>query len=91
MADSNSQLFELEVPLPDVCLTGQAKRLVGFETRYQKIRQDLRLLIDQEGLEKWSQKYYRERLPIIDALADRYPLVVFHGDVGTGILLPRRP
>ena len=84
MSDGNASLFELELPLPDNRLQKQAARLVGFQRRYKRIHQDLRLLIDKEGLEQWSKKHYHSRVALLDALTDRYPLVVFHGDVGTG-------
>lgn len=84
MREGNSTLFELEVPLPDTRLTAQAQRLVGFKARYERMHQNLRLLIDKDGLEAWSKKYYRKHIALIDSLLDRYPLVVFHGDVGTG-------
>lgn len=84
MADDTSALFEIEIPLPDSRLSSQSERLIGFNARYGKIHQDLRLLIDKEGLEQWSQKTYGTRIGMLDSLLDRYPLVVFHGDVGTG-------
>jgi SpoVK/Ycf46/Vps4 family AAA+-type ATPase len=84
MADGTSKLFELEVPLPDSRLYDQSKRLIGFQERYSRIRQDLRLLIDVEELAAWSQRFYNRRIALLDALKDRYPLVIFHGDVGTG-------
>ena len=82
--EDTSQLFELETALPDGRLTEQAKRLVGFNRRYARMRQDLRLLIDQEGLEKWSKTHYGGSIALLGVLRDRYPLAVFHGDVGTG-------
>jgi AAA+ superfamily predicted ATPase len=82
--DGNSALFELEVSLPDARLKAQAERLVGFKARYDRIHQVLRLLIDKDGLEAWSKKHYHARIALLDSLLDRYPLVVFHGDVGTG-------
>jgi AAA+ superfamily predicted ATPase len=84
MKEGNAALFELEIPLPDARLREQAERLVGFKARYDRLHQDLRLLIDKEGLDQWSKKHYHTRLPLLDSLLDRYPLVVFHGDVGTG-------
>jgi len=84
MREGNSTLFELEVPLPDNRLKVQAQRLVGFKARYERMNQNLRLLIDKEGLERWSKKYYHAHVALLDSLLDRYPLVVFHGDVGTG-------
>lgn len=82
--DGTSALFELEISLPDSRLKAQAERLVGFKARYDRMHQVLRLLIDKDGLETWSKKYYHGRIALLDSLLDRYPLVVFHGDVGTG-------
>lgn len=84
MPEGNSALFELEVALPDARLKLQAERLVGFKSRYQRMHQVLKLLVDKEGLETWSKRHYHDRIPLLDSLLDRYPLVVFHGDVGTG-------
>ncbi|HEY3783544.1 MAG TPA: ATP-binding protein [Fimbriimonadaceae bacterium] len=85
MADGTSALFELELTIPNARLTKLGDRLVGFRPRYDRIKQGLRLLVDQEGLAQWAVKLYGDKnLGIIDALEDRYPLVVFHGDVGTG-------
>ena len=84
MKEGNAALFELELELPDQRLTALANRLVGFAARFKRLRQDLRLLVDREGLEKWSKQHYGKRLSLLDSLLDRYPLVIFHGDVGTG-------
>jgi len=84
MSDGNSSLFELETALPDKRLTGQAERLVGFKARFTRMHRDLRLLVDKDGLEQWSKKYYQTQLPLLESLVDRYPLAVFYGDVGTG-------
>jgi hypothetical protein len=54
MVDGTSELFEAELVLPDNRLTEQAKRLIGFGRRFDRMRQDLRLLMDYEGLRKWS-------------------------------------
>lgn len=81
---NTSSLFELELELPDAHLEGRAARLVGFDTRYERLRRALRLLVDAEGVETWSRRLYRTRVPLADLVADRYPLAIFHGDVGTG-------
>jgi AAA+ superfamily predicted ATPase len=84
MHNDNSALFESELSLPDSRLSSLSERLVGFRERYERIHQALRLLVDRDGLEQWSKKHYGKRLSLVDSLLDRYPLVVFHGDVGTG-------
>ncbi|HEX8495353.1 MAG TPA: AAA family ATPase [Pyrinomonadaceae bacterium] len=79
-----SELFELELELPDERLQRVARRLIGFEERYERLRRDMHLLSNPEELQAWSKKLYRNVLPVCEVIADRYPLIVFEGDVGTG-------
>ncbi len=79
-----AELFELELELPDNKIAASSKRLVGFENRYQRLHRGLRLLADPEELRAWSRKFHHKELAICDAVSDRYPLVIFAGDVGTG-------
>ena len=78
------ELFELELELPNDRIEASSKGLVGFEKRYQRLHRDLRLLADPEELLAWSRKYHGKKLAVCAAVADRYPLVIFAGDVGTG-------
>lgn len=50
----------------------------------QRIHRDLRLVADLEELRAWSKTYHHKELAMCTAIADRYPLVIFAGDVGTG-------
>jgi AAA+ superfamily predicted ATPase len=77
-------LFELELDLPNEKIAAAAKRLVGFEDRYQRLHRDLRLLSDPQELSDWSKKFHKHELALSAAISDRYPLVIFAGDVGTG-------
>src|ERR1700730_2994918 len=79
-----AELFELELELPNDRIEASSKGLVGFESRYQRLHRDLRLLADPEELRAWSKKYHHKELAVCAAVADRYPLVIFAGDVGTG-------
>jgi len=79
-----AELFELELELPNAGIAASAKRLVGFENRYQRLHRSLRLLADPEELRAWSRKYHDKELAVCDAVSDRYPLIIFAGDVGTG-------
>src|SRR5579864_199450 len=79
-----TSLFELELDLPNNAIAAATSRLVGFETRYQRIFRDLRLLADPEEVRAWSKKYHHKELAVCAVVADRYPLVIFAGDVGTG-------
>jgi AAA+ superfamily predicted ATPase len=79
-----ADLFELELELPNDNIAVSSKRLVGFENRYQRLHRDLRLLADPEELRAWSKKYHHRELAICAPISERYPLVIFAGDVGTG-------
>lgn len=79
-----ADLFELELELPNNAIAAASARLVGFENRYEKLHRDLRLLADPEELHAWSKKHHHKELAMCTAIADRYPLVIFAGDVGTG-------
>jgi AAA+ superfamily predicted ATPase len=79
-----SDLFELERPLPDQRIAAESKRLVGFDKRYDRLRRDLRLLADPQAIRTWSEQHHGRVTAICDAISERYPLVIFAGDVGTG-------
>jgi len=77
-------LFELELELPNEKIAAAAKRLVGFEDRYRRLQRDVQLLSDPQELTDWSKKFHKHELALSTAIFDRYPLVIFAGDVGTG-------
>ncbi len=77
-------LFELELELPNDKIAAATKRLVGFEVRYQRLHRDLRLLADPQELTEWCKEFHHKELPICAVVMERYPLVIFAGDVGTG-------
>jgi len=81
---AGSELFEVERLLPDELILASGKRLVGFDTRYDRIRRDLRLLSAPDEVRAWSKQFYGRELPLCEIMSDRYPLLIFSGDVGTG-------
>jgi AAA+ superfamily predicted ATPase len=81
---SASSLFDYEIPLPEAKFSRQASKLVGFSARYDRIKRQLELLLRADELETWSRKNYKQVLPLCSLIAEQYPLVIFHGDVGTG-------
>jgi AAA+ superfamily predicted ATPase len=80
----NETKFELKRELPYPELEALGGRLIGFERRFERIGQQLRLLADVEGVKAWAKLHHGDDQALTDALGDRYPLVIFHGDVGTG-------
>lgn len=81
---TNTTVFESRTLLPDAAISERAKSLLGFDERFKRVRNQLQLLLNAHELEVWSQKHYGKKLSIIDLAKDQYPLIIFHGDVGTG-------
>ncbi|HQY22298.1 MAG TPA: ATP-binding protein [Gammaproteobacteria bacterium] len=81
---SQCNIFDSKTILPDSNLATRQKTLLGFDARYEKIHDQLRLLLNLNKLTDWSKKHHGQRIPLCDLVADQYPLVIFYGDVGTG-------
>lgn len=79
-----SELFETEIVLPDVGLAERGERLVGFEERFSRLGRAMAILLDPDSLATWAARFHGKDLPLLKTMTDRYPLVVLHGDVGTG-------
>ena len=76
--------FDSEIVLPDAGLTAKEKTLLGFNARYQRVRDQLRLLLSLAELGAWNKKHHGGKLAVCDLVSEQYPLVIFYGDVGTG-------
>ena len=79
-----NNIFDSKTPLPDSGLTARQKTLLGFEARFENIHSQLRLLLNLNELAAWSKKHHGQKIALCDLVAEQYPLVIFHGDVGTG-------
>lgn len=77
-------IFDSETPLPDDGLAQRETTLLGFDARYARVHDQLRLLLNVGQLANWNKQYHGGRLTLCDLVAEQYPLVIFHGDVGTG-------
>ena len=84
MTDGPGSAFEARRDLPDDELLRRSRRLIGFGPRFSRLSGQMRLLTDQEGVAKWARTHHGTKENLSAALLDRYPLVIFHGDVGTG-------
>jgi AAA+ superfamily predicted ATPase len=76
--------FETRRELPDEELKTQGQRLIGFGRRFAHLRGQMRLLTDVDGVRAWATRHHGGGEGLVAALSDRYPLGIFHGDVGTG-------
>lgn len=81
---TQNTVFDSEVVVPDAELAMRERTLLDFDRRYGRVRDQLRLLLSADTLGDWSRRHHRVALPICDRVADQYPLIIFHGDVGTG-------
>lgn len=81
---NQANIFDSETPLPNDPLARREKTLLGFDSRYARVHDQLRLLLNVGALGDWNRKNHGGKLAICDLVAEQYPLVIFHGDVGTG-------
>lgn len=77
-------IFDNTIELPNNEVQIQTQSLVGFESKFKRIYNNLKLLLDQESLTEWSKKHHKIELPIIKQLKEKYPLIILAGDAGTG-------
>jgi len=79
-----ADIFDNIITLPNTEVQKQTESLVGFQSKFDRIYNNLKLLLDQGSLSDWSKKYHKVDLPIISQLKDKYPLIILAGDAGTG-------
>lgn len=79
-----AEIFDNIIELPNNEIQRQTASLVGFESKFKRIYNNLKLLLDQDSLTQWSKKYHKTELPIIKQLKEKYPLIILAGDAGTG-------
>lgn len=79
-----ADIFDNIITLPSAEVQKQTENLVGFQSKFDRIYNNLKLLLDQGSLSDWSKKYHKVDLPIISQLKDKYPLIILAGDAGTG-------
>ena len=78
------EIFDQTLELPNAAVFERTQTLIGFEKKFQRIYNNLKLLLDQEELIAWSQKHYNMELLALKQITDRYPLIILAGDAGTG-------
>lgn len=79
-----ADLFDEELELPDQRSESRYNALVGLDDVKSAIQQNAAVILDPDSLRNWSQQHYDHVLPVVASFAERTPLFVFAGDVGTG-------
>lgn len=81
---TTAELFDAVIELPDRGAQRRYAALVGLDDMKARLTKEARLLLDPDSLERWSKAKYGVRIAACDAFADRPPMFLFAGDVGTG-------
>lgn len=77
-------IFDQIIELPSSSIQQRSQGLIGFSTRFNRVANNLKLLLDSDGLRAWSTTHHGIELPILQSITDRYPLIILEGDAGTG-------
>ena len=77
-------LFDEELELPSRIAQQRLDRLVGLEPIKQALATNATVLLDPAALQAWSTAAHGSILPIVGRFAERTPLFVLAGDIGTG-------
>lgn len=80
----STSIFDAITELPSEAAKESAQSLIGFEDRFNRVFNNLKLLVDTEGIRSWSEKHHGKVMPIVNRLMDKYPLIILEGDAGTG-------
>jgi AAA+ superfamily predicted ATPase len=82
---ASTDLFDAVDPLgADDRVLSRYENLIGLDEVKQRLLKESELLINSGALERWSEKHHGQRIAAVDAFAERRPLFLFAGDVGTG-------
>ena len=80
----NHDLFDEELELPDRTAQQRLNRLVGLDSIKSALVVNATVLLDPKALRTWSVAAHGSVLPLVERFAERTPLFVLAGDVGTG-------
>lgn len=81
---SQSDVFDHVIEAPDPELRDRYQGLIGIDHPKSRIHQEAILLFAPGRLMEWSRQHYGEVLRGVTDIANRTPLMIFGGDVGTG-------
>ena len=84
LINSETLSFEEVVTFPDRQYQERYERLVGLDGLKKQIQKEATVLLAPELLARWSKQYHGIELSVLRAFKDRYPFMIFEGDVGTG-------
>ncbi|GAA2225219.1 AAA family ATPase [Streptomyces nogalater] len=81
---SQDDLFHPVIELPEPTRRARYERLVGLDDIKLRLRKEAALLADPRRLLSWAATHHGGNVAALTLFADRAPLFVFAGDVGSG-------
>ncbi|MFI9365552.1 AAA family ATPase [Kitasatospora sp. NPDC053057] len=81
---SQDDLFHPVIELPEAVRRARYHRLVGLDDIKLRLRKEAVLLADPRKLQAWADAHHGGDVAVLKLFADRAPLFVFAGDVGSG-------
>ncbi|HJD84769.1 ATP-binding protein [Kitasatospora aureofaciens] len=81
---TQDDLFHPVVELPEPTRYDRYRRLVGLDDTKLRLRKEAALLADPRRLQQWAADHHGGDIAALTLFADRAPLFVFAGDVGSG-------
>ncbi len=81
---SQDDLFHPVIELPEPTRRARYDRLVGLDDMKLRLRKEAALLADPRRLRTWADNHHGGDVAALALFADRAPLFVFAGDVGSG-------
>ncbi len=81
---SQDDLFHPVIELPEPIRRARYDRLVGLDGMKLRLRKEAALLADPRRLQVWAATHHGGDVAALTLFADRAPLFVFAGDVGSG-------
>lgn len=81
---SVENLFDRRLSFPDLGASRRFAALVGIDDAKAQVVRALGILVNPEGLHKWSKRFHPDSPLLLGFVERRPPLIIFAGDVGTG-------
>lgn len=81
---NDDQLFATVLEYPDPVAQERLAALIGLDDVRDRLVTEAALLVDPSAVGKWSAKHHEPSLRAAAEVANRTPLIVLAGDVGTG-------
>jgi AAA+ superfamily predicted ATPase len=81
---SQDDLFHPVIELPEPTRRARYDRLIGLDGMKLRLRKEAALLADPRRLQAWAAAHHGGEVSALNLFADRAPLFVFAGDVGSG-------